>query len=80
MGVENTGAPEDVALKGIQAMEDFYRSIQMPTCFSELGIAPTQEQLSTMAHMFHIACGGKKGTAKVLQEADFLKIYEMANH
>lgn len=80
MGVENTGAPEDVALKGIEAMEDFYRSIQMPTCFSELGIAPTQEQLSTMAHMFHIACGGKKGTAKVLQEADFLKIYEMANH
>lgn len=80
MGVENAGAPEDVALKGIQAMEDFYRSIQMPTCFSELGIAPTQEQLSTMAHMFHIACGGKKGTAKVLQEADFLKIYEMANH
>lgn len=80
MGVENTGAPEDVALKGIEAMEDFYRSIQMPTCFSELGIAPTQEQLSTMAHMFHIACGGKKGTAKVLQETDFLKIYEMANH
>ena len=80
MGVENSGAPEDVALKGIEAMEDFYRSIQMPTCFSELGIAPTQEQLSTMAHMFHIACGGKKGTAKVLQEADFLKIYEMANH
>ena len=80
MGVENTGAPEDVALKGIEAMEDFYRSIQMPTCFSELGIAPTQEQLSTMAHMFHIACGGKKGAAKVLREADFLKIYEMANH
>ncbi|MCI9310814.1 MAG: iron-containing alcohol dehydrogenase [Lawsonibacter sp.] len=80
MGVENAGAPEDVALKGIEAMEDFYRSIQMPTCFSELGIAPTQEQLSTMAHMFHIACGGKKGAAKVLQEADFLKIYEMANH
>lgn len=80
MGVENTGAPEDVALKGIETMEDFYRSIQMPTCFSELGIAPTQEQLSTMAHMFHIACGGKKGTAKVLQETDFLKIYEMANH
>ena len=80
MGVENSGAPEDVALKGIEAMEDFYRSIQMPTCFSELGIAPTQEQLSTMAHMFHIACGGKKGAAKVLREADFLKIYEMANH
>lgn len=80
MGVEDTGAPEDIALKGIEAMEDFYRSIHMPTCFSELGIAPTQEQLETMAKMCIVAGGGKKGTAKVLYEADCLKIYEMANH
>ena len=52
----------------------------MPTCFSELGIAPTREQLETMAHMLHIASGGKKGAAKVLYEADFLNIYENANH
>lgn len=80
MGVDGNGASEEVALRGIEAMEDFYRSIHMPTCFSELGIAPTQEQLETMAHMFHIAWGGKKGTAKVLAEADALKIYQMANH
>ena len=80
MGVPGSGTPEDIALAGIEAMEDFYRSIHMPTCFSELGISPTQEQLEKMAHMFHIACGGKKGAAKVLMEADFLKIYQMANH
>ena len=80
MGVPGSGTPEDIALAGIEAMEDFYRSIHMPTCFSELGISPTQEQLEKMAHMFHIACGGKKGTAKVLMEADFLNIYQMANH
>ena len=80
MGVDGSGAPEEVALRGIEAVEDFYRSIHMPTCFSELGIAPTQEQLEAMAHGLHIASGGKKGTAKVLMEADFLKIYEMANH
>ena len=80
MGADGSGAPEDIALRGIEAMENFYRSIAMPTCFSELGIAPTREQLVTMAHMLHIACGGKKGAAKVLREADFLKIYEMANH
>ena len=80
MGVKDSGTPEDIALAGIQAMENFYRSIAMPTCFSELGISPTREQMVTMAHMLHIACGGKKGTAKVLREADFLKIYEMANH
>ncbi len=80
MGVENAGAPEDIALKGIEAMEDFYRSIHMPTCFSELGISPTQEQLETMAKMCIVAGGGKKGAAKVLYEADCLKIYQMANH
>lgn len=80
MGVPGSGTPQDIALAGIEAMEDFYRSIHMPTCFSELGISPTQEQLEKMAHMFHIACGGKKGAAKVLMEADFLNIYQMANH
>jgi len=80
MGVKADGAPEEIAVKGIEAVEDFYRSINMPTCFSELGIAPTQEQLETMAKMCIVAGGGKKGAAKVLYEADCLKIYEMANH
>jgi len=80
MGVDNSGASEEIAVKGIEAMEDFYRSIDMPTCFSELGIAPTQEQMETMAKMCIAAGGGKKGVAKVLYEADCLKIYELANH
>ena len=80
MGVANSGTPEETALKGIEAMEDFYRSIGMPTCFSELNIFPTQEQMETMARMCIVAGGGKKGTAKVLYEADCLNIYQMANH
>ena len=80
MGVDGGGTPEEVAMRGIEAMEDFYRSIHMPTCFSELGIAPTQEQLKTMAKMCSVASGGPKGAAKALYEADVLKIYEMANH
>ncbi len=80
MGADPAGTLEETALRGIEAMEDFYRSIHMPTCFSELGIAPTPEQVEQMAHMLHIASGGKKGSAKVLHEADFLNIYRMANH
>ena len=80
MGVDGGGTPEEVAMRGIEAMEDFYRSIHMPTCFSELGIAPTQEQLKTMAKMCSVASGGPKGAAKPEYEADMLKIYEMANH
>ena len=80
MGVEAGVTLEETAMKGIEAMEDFYRSVNMPTCFSELGIAPTQEQMEIMAKMCIVAGGGKKGAAKVLYEADCLRIYEMANH
>ena len=80
MGVADSGSPEDIALRGIEAMEDFFRSIHMPTCLSELGITPTQQQLETMARMCSAAAGGAKGAAKVLREADMLSIYQMANH
>lgn len=78
MGVADEGTEEEVALKGIEAMEGFYRSIEMPTNMKELGIAPTEEQLRTMAHMCSVAAGGKKGSAKVLREEDMLEIYRMA--
>lgn len=78
MGVADEGTEEEVALKGIEAMEGFYRSIKMPTNMKELGIAPTKEQLRTMAHMCSVAAGGKKGSAKVLREEDMLEIYRMA--
>lgn len=78
MGIADTGSREETALKGIEAMEDFYRSIQMPTNLKELGIKPTDEQLKTMAHMCSVAAGGFKGSAKKLAEADMLKIYQMA--
>lgn len=82
MGVADAGSDTDakdaVALKGIEAMEDFYRSIQMPTSLTELGISPTDEQLQTMAHMCSVAAGGVKGSAKKLKETDMLQIYRMA--
>ncbi|MDO4313724.1 MAG: iron-containing alcohol dehydrogenase [Eubacteriales bacterium] len=78
MGVEEEGSDEEIALKGIEAMEDFYREIHMPTSMEELGIHPTDEQLKEMARKCSIACGGKKGSAKVLKEEDMLAIYRMA--
>lgn len=78
MQVEDRGTEEEIALKGIEAMEDFYRQIHMPTNLKELGLDPTPEQMKTMAHKCIIACGGKKGSAKVLFEEDMLQIYEMA--
>ncbi len=69
---------EEIVLKGITAMEDFYRSIHMPTNLRELGVEPTEEQLQTMAHMCSLAAGGVKGSAKKLYEEDMLQIYRMA--
>ena len=78
MGVAQQGSEEETALKGIEAMEDFYRSIDMPTNMRELGIAPTEEQMKTMAHMCSLAAGGCKGSARKLYEEDMLEIYRMA--
>ncbi|MDO5539539.1 MAG: iron-containing alcohol dehydrogenase [Eubacteriales bacterium] len=78
MEVEHTGNDEETALKGIEAMEEFYRSIGMPVNMRELGIEPTDEQIHEMAVRCAVACGGKKGSAKVLYEEDMEKIYRMA--
>lgn len=75
MGVEAGEDAQETARRGITAMENFYRRIGMPTSLKELGIAPTGEQLAELAHKCAVACGGKKGSAKVLQEADMLQIY-----
>ena len=75
MGVEPTGTDEEIALKGIEAMEDFYRSISMPTNMRELGISPTDDELKTMAHKCAVGVGGASGSAMVLHEEDMLAIY-----
>ncbi len=77
MGVHGS-CDEETAILGIEAMEDFYRSIDMPTNMRELGISPTDEQIAEMAHKAALGCGGSKGSAMVLHEQDILEIYKMA--
>ena len=78
MKVEEEATEEATALKGIEALEDFFREIKMPVSIKEMGIEPTEEELQLMAHKCSDAYGGKKGSAKVLLEADMLAIYRMA--
>lgn len=75
MGVEEAGTDEEIALKGIEALEDFYREIKMPTNLRELGVKATDEDLIEMAHKCAVGVGGEKGSAKVLNEADMLAIF-----
>ena len=44
----------------------------------ELGIEPTEEQILEMAESCARAVGGKKGSAKLLDQNDFAEIYRMA--
>ena len=78
MGVEPVGTDEEIALRGIEAMEDFYRRIHMPTNLRELGVSASEDDLSVMAHKCAVAVGGAKGSAKLLREADMLAIYRAA--
>ncbi len=78
MGIEDGEDKEAVALKGIEAVEEFYRYMGMPTSLKELGISPTEEQIKKMAHLCSLACGGTNGSAKALNEEDMVKIYHMA--
>lgn len=78
MAVADEGADVDIALQGIAALESFFRAIRMPTSLRELGVTPTEEELTTLARKCAAACGGSKGSAKVLHESDMLAIYRMA--
>lgn len=78
MGVAQGEDREAVALEGIERMEAFFRSIGMPTNIHALGIAPTEEEIDHMAHGMAVFCNGKRGSAKVLYEADFAQIYRDA--
>ena len=79
MGIEpNAGSDEEIALKGIEAMEDFYREIKMPTNLRELGVNATDDDLMLMAHKCAVGVNGGKGSARFLKEEDMLEIYKMS--
>ena len=78
MNVEEVGSDEEIALKGIEAMEKFYHSIGMPTSIKELGLELSDADIEKLADQCCDACGGQKGSAKVLYREDIVKIYKMA--
>ena len=78
MGVTLQGSDEEVALAGIEAFEDFLRSIQMPTNIRELGLELTDEQIDRLAWMCTFEGKRTIGALKVLELEDIKKIYHMA--
>ena len=81
MGVTNDFShPEETALKGIEAIEQFYRQIGMPTSIPELiGRQATDEEILLMVRKCSRDGSMNIGAMEVLQPKDMEAVYRMAN-
>ena len=71
--------PEKVAEEGMARMKQWFISLGMPTCFADLGIHPTEDELQHMTDMTTIAMGSDHiGVMKKLYREDILQIYKNA--
>ena len=67
-----------LALSGIVAMEEFFRSIGMPVSVSDMGIALSDAQIEELAEKCSIGGTITIGVVKKLKKADMSEIYRMA--
>lgn len=80
MGVEPENSLEETAEKGIRAMEDFYRSVEMPVNIRELGIDLQKEQIEEMAEKCSHFRKRTIGCIKKLDVDDIRQIYINASN
>lgn len=78
MGVELGADDTETALKGIAAMEEFYRSIEMPVCVKDMGIEMTEEQMQELAEKCSFFGERTIGCVKKLNKDDIYQIYKNA--
>lgn len=78
LGVEEGSDAKETGLRGIEAMEDFYKELEMPTSIHAMGLEVSEEQLRELAEK----CShfGKRtiGCIKKLDQEDMYQIYKMA--
>ena len=81
MGVANDFTDvERTALKGVEAIEQFYRQIGMPTCISELiGKTASEEEIEHMAKMCSREYSITVGSLEILGPEEMKTVYRMAN-
>lgn len=77
-GIEKVGTDEDIAIKGIEAMENFYKDIEMPISISETGINLSDEDVEMLAEKCSNNGTRYIGSFKKLFKEDMAKIYSMA--
>ena len=77
-GIEKIGTDEEVAIKGIEAMENFYKDIEMPISISETGINLSDEDVEMLAEKCSNNGTRYIGSFKKFFKEDMAKIYSMA--
>lgn len=77
-GIEKIGTDEEMAIKGIEAMENFYKEIEMPISISETGINLSDEDVEMLAEKCSNNGTRYIGSFKKLFKEDMAKIYSMA--
>lgn len=71
----------DMALRAIDATEDYFRALGMPTCFTELGIGVlSDEQLHALTERCTFFRTRVVGKFHPLGYDELLAVYRMANH
>ena len=77
-GIEKIGTDEEIAIKGIETMENFYKDIEMPISISETGINLSDEDVEMLAEKCSNNGTRYIGSFKKLFKEDMAKIYSMA--
>ncbi len=78
MGVTPEQTDDETAIAGIEKMEAYYRSIDMPVSVSEMDVQLTDDQITEMADKCTEAAGGTIGVVKPLGRDDMIEIYQAA--
>ena len=79
-GVTERKPAEELAADGIARNVDFFKSIGMPTCFTELGIGVQDEQAINEMAASAVFYGKRVvGNFKPLEQSDCAAIYRLAN-
>lgn len=79
LGVPNDFSDQEkTALAGIEAMEAYYHSINMPTSLSELGVEICEDDMKELAYKCSFQNTRTVGGVKALNMEDMLEIYKMS--
>ena len=78
MGVEPEADDTLTAVKGIEAMEAFYRTLDMPVSIRDMGIELSEDQMRELAEKCSHFGRRTIGCIKKLDKEDIYRIYNNA--